>query len=456
MRKAATHTATSARPNRKPMERLLHYAWQNRLFPLGELHTTDGKRLEIINTGLHNCDSGPDFINSVIRIDGVEFAGNVEIHTKSSDWNRHGHTGDPKYGNVILHVVSQADAEVKDFRGRRLLQFVMQVPQYVEENYTQLLIEEKYPPCHRLAAVLDPIKTRAWLSVLHIERLEEKTNRVFEYLNHCKGDWNRVCFITVARNFGFGINGEAFENWACNVPLLAAAKHRDNIFQLEALFLGQAGLLLDSSLPASYRELAENDDYFLHLKNEYRFLSKKFSLTPVPHEQWRLLRTRPQNFPYIRISQIVNLFFRDALSMPSITEAGTLNEVRVRLATGVTEYWKTHYTFGCPSPENEKRLQPKSLNLLVLNSVIPLLFAYGRYRGESKYEKRALDLFAQLPAEDNFITRTWAEAGVKAQSAADSQALIHLRRNYCERRDCLRCRFGFEYLTQYHSSENNG
>ena len=437
------------------MERLLHYAWQNKLFPIGELHTTDGQTLEVINIGLHNTDSGPDFINCTIKLDGVEFAGNVEVHTKSSDWNRHGHDKDAKYGNIILHVVSVADTEVKDVHGRTLPQFVMQVPQYVEENYTQLLVEEKYPPCYRYAARLDSIKIRSWLSTLHIERLEEKTNRIFGYLDRCNGDWNRVCFIAIARNFGFGINGEAFEQWAFNVPLLAAAKHRDNILQLEALFFGQAGLLLDSTLPRNFRDLAEYDDHFLNLKKEYKFLANKFSLKPMAGEQWRLLRTRPQNFPHIRISQLVNLFFRDAISLTAITGPGDLNHIRRNLATGVTEYWKTHYTFGCKSPESEKRIQPKSLNLIVLNSVIPLLFAYGRYRGESKYENRALDLFTQLPPEDNFITRTWEETGIKAQSAADSQALIHLRRNYCERRDCLRCRFGFEYLTKYHNCEHN-
>ena len=259
------------------MERLLHYAWQNKLFPIGELHTTDGQTLEVINTGLHNTDSGPDFINCTIKLDGVEFAGNVEVHTKSSDWNRHGHDKDAKYGNIILHVVSVADTEVKDVHGRTLPQFVMQVPQYVEENYTQLLVEEKYPPCYRYAARLDSIKIRSWLSTLHIERLEEKTNRIFGYLDRCNGDWNRVCFIAIARNFGFGINGEAFEQWAFNVPLLAAAKHRDNILQLEALFFGQAGLLLDSTLPRNFRDLAEYDDHFLNLKKEYKFLANKFS-----------------------------------------------------------------------------------------------------------------------------------------------------------------------------------
>lgn len=436
------------------MERLLHYTWQNKLFPAGELRTTDGQTLEVINTGIHNSDAGPDFMNCSIKLNGTEIAGNIEVHTKSSDWNRHGHGNDARYGNVILHVVSEADTDVRDMYGRKLPQFVLQVPQHVEDNYVQLLTEEKFPPCYRHAASLDTIKMRSWLASLHIERLEEKTNRVFNYLNRCNGDWDRVCFITMARNFGFGINGEAFERWAFGIPLLAAAKHRDSLLQLEALFFGQAGLLLDSALPANYRDMAEHDNYFQALKKEYRFLANKFSLTPVPAEQWRLLRTRPQNFPHIRISQLVNLFYRGAVSMPAITTPGSLEAIRKRLETGVSGYWKTHYTFGCKSPESEKRIQQKSLNLIVLNSVIPLLFAYGRYRGEVKYEDRAAELFTQLPPEDNFITRTWAECGIKAQSAADSQALIHLKRNYCERRDCLRCRFGFEYLTKYHSQQD--
>lgn len=438
------------------MERLLHYAWQNRLFPAGELRTTGGQTLEVINTGLHNNDAGPDFMNCTIRIDGMMLAGNVEVHTKSSDWNRHGHEKDARYGNIVLHVVSVADTDVKDFRKRRLPQFVMQVPEYVSENYNQLLVEEKYPPCYRYAAQFDSIKINSWLSTLHIERLEEKTSRVFHYLDRCCGDWDRVCFIALARSFGFSINGEAFEHWAFNLPLLAAAKHRDDVTQLEALFFGQAGLLAKDAMPRNFRELAEYDDYFLRLNREYKFLANKFSLTPVSGEQWRLLRTRPQNFPHIRISQLVNIFARDAISLPAVIGNESLDAIRKNLGTGVTEYWKTHYTFGCKSPESEKRIQIKSLNLLVLNAIIPLLFAYGRYRGESKYEDRAVDMFTKLPPEDNYITRVWRETGITARSAADSQALIHLRRNYCDRRDCLRCRFGFEYLTKYRNCKDNG
>ena len=427
-------------------ERLLHYTWQNRLFPAGTLTTTDGTPLEIITPGVHNRDAGPDFVGSVARIGGVEFAGNVEIHTKSSDWNRHGHQNDAKYRNIVLHVVSEADTEVYDCCGRKLPQFVMRVPQYVEDNYSVLQSEEKFPPCWRNVPYTESVKVQNWLSAVHVQRLETKISRIFGCLDRCGHDWERVCFITVARNFGFGINGEAFEEWAYKIPLGAAAKHRDSIFQTEALFLGQAGLLQPDAVPVKYREKAEAEQWFERLSKEYAFLSHKFSLTPMPVEHWKLLRTRPQNFPHIRLSQLANLYTRNAISLAALTSSGTLREVRRRMETEATEYWHTHYLFGCESPHGDKALGLRSLNLLVLNSVIPLLFAYGRYRGETDLEERSLQLFSSIPPEDNSITRTWRQLGIKALSAADSQALIHLKNNYCDRRDCLRCCFGHEYL----------
>ena len=436
------------------MERLLHYTWQNRLFPAIGLKTTDGEPLEILAPGVHNNDAGPDFIAGVVKIGGVQFAGNIEIHTRSSDWYRHRHDSDAAYSNVVLHVVSEADVEVRDCKGRKLPQFVMKVPRYVEDNYANLLGEEKYPPCWRHVPYIEPVKVENWLATLHALRLESKVQRIYDSLQRCSHDWERVCFITVARNFGFGINGEAFEEWAYNVPLGAAAKHRDNIFQIEALFLGQAGLLQPDTVPAKYRAQAEAEGYFGRLAREYAFLAHKFTLTPMPVERWKLLRTRPQNFPHIRLAQLAALYVQGAISLASLTAPGELREVRTRLRAGADGYWRSHYLFGCESPERAKVPGMGSLNLLVLNSVIPLLFAYGRYRAEKELEERSLRLFASLPPENNCITRLWGELGVTARSAADSQALIHLKKNYCDRRDCLRCRFGYEYLKMQHSAGN--
>lgn len=428
------------------MERLLHYTWQNRLYPAIGLETTHGVSLEIITPGVHNNDAGPDFLGGVVRIDGTEFAGNVEIHTKSSDWVRHGHDKDPKYANVVLHVVSEADTEVFDCNGRQLPQFIMHVPKYVEDNYSELSREERFPPCWRNVRNLPDIKVKSRLSSLHVERLEAKVARIYDCLRRCENDWEKVCFVTVARNFGFGVNGDAFEEWAYSVPLSAVGKHRDNPFQVKAMFLGQAGLLNESSVPLKYRDAALREGWLSKLASEYTFLSHKFSLAPMPVEHWKLLRTRPQNFPHIRLSQLATLYAKGAISLAALTAPGGLKEVRKRLETGVADYWRKHYMFGCESPEGEKSLGLRSLNLLVLNSVVPLLFAYGRYRGESGMESRSLELFASLPAEDNFITRTWKSLGIAPRSAADSQALIHLKTRYCDRRDCLRCSWGYEYL----------
>lgn len=433
------------------MERLLHYCWQNRILPAAPLHTTDGRELEVISPGVHNSDAGPDFLGSIVKIGGVEMAGNVEIHTRSSDWNRHGHGTDPKYANIVLHVVERADVEVEDCRGTRLPQMEMSVPAYVEENYAELQSEERFPPCYRNAANLPAAKADSWLDALHVERLESKTERISDCLARCEGDWEQVCFITLARNFGFGINSDAFEEWAYNVPLHAAAKHRDNILQIEALFLGQAGLLDPESISPKYRAQAEQDEAYALMRREYAFLAHKFTLTPMPAERWKLLRTRPQNFPHIRLSQLASLYCRGAISLAALIAPGELKDVRRRLETGVTDYWKNHYTFGHEGKTSEKRLQLRSLNLIVLNSVVPLLFAYGRYRGDDEMQQQALRLYSSIPPEDNAITRTWLELGVKARSAADSQAMIHLKKNYCDRRDCLRCRFGHEYLAMKRS-----
>lgn len=273
-----------------------------------------------------------------------------------------------------------------------------------------------------------------------------------ETLRRCGGDWERVCFITLARNFGFGVNGDAFEQWAQRISLQDAGKHRDNLFQIESLFFGQAGLL-DKSITDMDKisSDAESSEELGRYRAEYAFLANKFGLTPMPPERWRLLRTRPQNFPYIRLSQFASLYVRGAVSLSSLIEKGSLREIRLRLRTAVSPFWRTHYGFGIKSPESDKCLQTSSLNLLVINSVVPLLFALAGYHGDKAMEKQACDLYAEIPPEDNFITRSWKSAGICARSAIDSQALIHLKKNYCDRRDCLRCDLGVDYLAGHYS-----
>ena len=429
-----------------PMEQLLHYVWKHKMFPLKELLTTDGRALEVIDPGLHNHNAGPDFFNAKVKIDGTLWVGNVEIHDRSSDWYRHGHDHDSAYDNVVLHVAGIIDSEVKTTNGQLLPQLQLDVPPMVQQQYEELLKTDQYPPCYRIIPDLSALTVHAWMAALQTERLERKTEDIRRRADRCNGSWEDAYFVTLARNYGFGINGDAFEQWAYHVPLSAVGKHRDDLFQIEAIFMGQAGLLELDTVPAHYQKDALNEGYFAKLRNEYQYLAHKFSLQPMSATQWRFLRLRPQNFPHIRISQLANLYYERKASLSRLIECQTIKELQEMMHTHVTPYWETHYTFGSESPVNGKHLSPFSLNLLMINTAIPMLFAYGRHASNEQLCDRAFDFLEELKAENNHIIRMWRDCGLEVRNAGDSQALIQLKKEYCDRKDCLRCRFGFEYL----------
>ena len=432
--------------NSLTMEQLLQYVWKHKILPLECLETTDGKALEIIDPGLHNRNAGPDFFNAKLRIGNTMWVGNVEIHEHSKDWFRHGHDSDPAYDNVVLHVVEDVDCDVTNSRGEFIPQIKLCVPVTVTLNYKELLNADAYPPCYRIVPELSQLTVHSWMAALQTERLERKTLDIARRAERADGSWEDAYFITLARNYGFGINGDAFEQWAYNVPLNQVAHHRDDIFQIEAIFLGQAGLLDIDAIPAKYQKEAMNDGYFNRLKNEYKYLAHKFSLTPMNRTMWKFLRLRPQNFPHIRISQLATLYHERKTSLSQLVECMNVDEMRRMLSTHVTEYWATHYTFGAESASNSKSMSPFSINLLMINTAIPMLFAYGRHTCDDTLCDRAFDMLEQLKAEDNHIIRMWKECGLKVATAGDSQALIQLKNEYCDRKDCLRCRFGYEYL----------
>ena len=428
------------------MEELLHYVWKHKLLPLTELQTTDGRVIEILDPGLHNRNAGPDFFNAKVKIGGTLWVGNVEIHMKSSDWYRHGHDRDAHYNNVVLHVVALADMEAKTQDGNYLPQLVLQIPQPLKDNYEELLHNDQYPPCYRIIPDLTRLTVHSWMAALQTERLEQKTEAIQRRVDQCDGSWEDAYFVTLARNYGFGVNGEAFEQWALNVPLRAVGKHRDDLFQIEAIFMGQAGLLEIDTVPAHYQKDALNDGYLARLRNEYQYLAHKFQLKPMDASLWNFLRLRPQNFPHIRLSQLANLYYERKAGLSQLLECKTTDELRGLLSSHVTPYWETHYTFGSLSSKNAKRLSLGSLNLLIINTAIPVLFAIGRHRQREDLCDRAFDLLEQLKSENNHITRMWQQCGLAVQSAGDSQALIQLKKEYCDRKDCLRCRIGYEYL----------
>ena len=425
------------------MEQLLHYIWKHRILPLRELRTTDGLVVEVIDPGLHNMHAGPDFFNAKLRIDGTLWVGNVEIHERSADWFMHGHDTDPAYDNVVLHVASVIDADVVTANGSQPPQVELHVPPYIVQNYRRLLAADRYPPCRDAVMQLPRLTVHAWMSALSAERLADKCEAIGKRVQQAGGSWEQAFFATIARSFGFGVNSEAFEQWAAQLPLMQVAHHRDDPFQVEALFIGSAGLLDSDAMNASQRTAALNDPYFNRLRSEWSYLAHKFALTAMSRQTWRFLRLRPQNFPYIRLSQLATLYCSRHADLSNITSCGTLDDVRKALHTEVSDYWRTHYTFGSESRPNAKHLSAASIDSLVINAVVPMLYAYGRHRHDEQLAARANDFLEALPPEDNTYIRLWRECGVVADNAADTQAIIQLHTRYCERKDCLRCRFGF-------------
>ncbi|MFV0545747.1 MAG: DUF2851 family protein [Bacteroides sp.] len=419
------------------MEVLLQYLWKHKIFPLKPLQTDSGLSIEVIDPGLWNTNSGPDFFNAKLKIQGTVWVGNIEIHEHSSDWFRHGHDKNKAYDSVILHVIGQSDCSVYRTTGEPIPQFVLICPPELKDHYEQLCHIRSYPACQSVVARLSPFFIHSWLSALEAERLDHKMKDIERWLRYCNQNWEDTFFITLARNFGFGLNGEAFECWAKKIPFRAVDKHRDDLFQIEAFFFGQAGLLNDTN----------GDPYFTDLQKEFFYLQHKFELvSPMEKNVWRFLRLRPSNFPFIRLAQLAYLYHHGEGLFSKLMEAEDLNEIRNLLTIRTSSYWEEHYVFGKYSRREAKKLGDRTIDLICINTIIPFLHAFGQHKGEERLSDRAQHFLEQLRAENNVITRKWNKVGIKVDSAADSQALIELEREYCEKKRCLDCRFGFEFM----------
>ena len=405
------------------------------------LQTTTGEPVEVIDAGLPNTNAGPDFFNAKLKIGGTLWVGNIEVHTLASDWMRHGHDKDAAYDNVILHVAETVDCEVFRANGVPVPQLQLPCPDPVRQRYDELSHAEIYPPCYSILSSLPKLTVHSWLSALQVERFEQKARVIATRVERCNNHWEDVFFITLARNFGFGLNGDAFEAWASRLPFRAIDKHRDDLFQVEAFFFGQAGLL-DEELP-------DADGYYLKLQKEFRYLQHKFELSvPMTATQWRFLRLRPGNFPHVRLAQLANLYYKERSLFSRIMEADTLEAVRKLLTVTTSPYWEEHFNFRKVSSSREKQVGKNAQNLIIINTVIPFLYAYGLHKADELLCERATGFLESLKAEDNHIIRHWSGAGLPVSTAADSQALLQLQKEYCDKKDCLRCRFGFEYLRQ--------
>ena len=418
-------------------ESILHYVWQHKLFTAQQLVTTEGEPVDVIDVGKHNTDAGPDFFNAKIRIGETLWAGNVEIHTRSTDWHRHSHHSDKAYNSVILHVVSEVDGEIFRADGAKIPQLELVYPKHIAENYDRLITEQKWIACEDKIAAVPGIVIESWKNALLTERLEQKMQAITTLLTESNQHWEEAFYITLARNFGFGTNSQAFESLAKSVPLSVLGKHKDQLLQLEAVLFGQAGLLTDEA----------TDEYAERLKQEYSFMKAKFGLQPINASQWKLLRLRPDNFPHVRIAQFASLIHLSSKLFSKIVDKPEMEYLRSIFVCEPSDYWKRHYLFSHESPVRDKKLGTQSINVLLINTVVPFLFCYAQQKNNQTLKDKALQLLEQLPSERNAIITAWQKLGINSASAYDSQALLQLKKQYCDDKKCLRCRIGHKVLT---------
>ncbi len=416
-------------------EEFLHYLWKFRLFDSKNLKTVDGELIEILKPGEHNFDSGPDFFNAKIRIGKTLWAGNVEIHIRASDWEVHKHQHDKAYDNVILHVVHEADKKLLRKTGEIIptLELKSRIPQNIYQMYVSFKGSKDRIPCGRQIKDIDPFTLNHWLARLLIERLERKSGPILESLKQNKNNWEETFYQFLARNFGLKVNSEPFEILARALPLSILAKHRNNLIQLEALLFGTAGLL----------EKELKDDYPRQLQKEFKFLKSKYKIKPMNGSLWKFMRLHPPNFPTIRISQFANLLHKSTHLFSKTLETKDLSAL---LASETSDYWLTHYRFDKVSPKRMKTLGSESIHNIMINTIAPIIFIYGKQKGEELFTDHTLDLLEKILPEKNSIISKWQELGVHAKNAGETQALIQLKNEYCTKKRCLECSVGARLL----------
>lgn len=422
------------------MEKLMQYVWKHRLWRSEDMVTNTGKKVRVVDPGLLNTDAGPDFFNAKIEIDGHMWVGNVEMHYRATDWKRHRHDSDKAYDSVILHVVAKDDAPVRRSNGELIPQLVLEVSPQFNADYASLVGATIEVPCATKIKQVPHLTIVEWVEGLAFERLHGKVERIHQLLDSFNGSWEDVCYVTLARNFGFGINNDAFERLARRTPLRLLGKHSDSVLQIEALLFGQAGML-DAQKPGM-------DSYYNQLCTEYAFLSNKFQLTPMEKESWKLFRIRPQNFPYRCIAMLAQFIEGGFRMMNRILEAEGEKEMRALFEVELSGYWTKHYTFGKPNERATATLSRSSIDIILINTVAPLLYAYGELTGNYEMTDKAIKLLEDLRAENNSIVSHFVAYGIDCPDALTSQALVQLKREYCDARKCIYCKIGHYLLSK--------
>lgn len=420
-------------------EQLLQFIWHRQIFDRTNLLTTSGLEVEIIHPGYPNHDQGPDFLQSRIKIGEQTWAGHVEIHVLSSAWYQHMHERDTHYNNVILHVVWEEDVPVKTASGITLPCLVLnkRIDAGLLDRYRHLMQNEEWVPCASSLSKVDQMIRTAWLGRLMSERLEQRMMMIQRIHERCHQHYEQTFFVLLARYLGAPANSDAMENLGLQIPLQILRKHGDRIDQIEAILFGVAGMLS--------KDLHE--DYPKQLKSEFDFLKNKYGLRTIPALQWKFMRMRPVHFPTIRIAQLATVISRTVHFIPLLKQFQTTEDwIRFFSVKPQHPYWHTHYHFRSSSPDSEKNLGGDTIASLVINLVAPFMFFYGRMQGHNDLADKAIRMLEELPAEKNHITRGWSGCGWNAVDAGQSQAQLHLKKEYCDQRRCLHCAVGLQIL----------
>jgi len=424
-------------------EEFLHYLWKYSLYNKDRLFDAEKNKIIVLDPGEYNRDSGPDFFNARISVAGTVWAGNIEIHTKSSHFDIHGHQNDPAFNNIILHVVAENDKRVFNSRGEEVPTVEISFNSSLYEKYIFLVNNPYIIACQDDIDKLDNILVRHWLNSLVIERLQDKSESIMKMYSETGNDWDETFYRLLTRYFGFRVNTEPFEMLAAALPFRIIRKHADNIFQIEALLFGTAGLL-ETGL---FKE-ALIDGYYQNLIKEYAILSAKYSLQPLHGWLWKFSRLRPSNFPTIRLSQLAAMLSTAGGLFSRVLEAKDINQIKELFEVSASMYWDDHFIFGKESRRFTKNAGKQAADIFLINAVIPLIFVYGQSRDCHDISERALCFLEEITPEENLIISEWRKAGIIAESAFYSQALIQLRNEYCKKRKCLNCRIGNKIISQ--------
>lgn len=420
-------------------EAFLHFVWKYQIYNLFA-KTTENLPVEVLKTGRHNTDAGPDFSNARIKIGETTWAGNVEIHIKSSDWHVHKHQEDDAYTNIILHVVFEDDQIIYDRNGNIIP--TMELKGIINENvykrYFYYINNQLWIPCEKDIVQVNQITIKGWMERLFVERMERKVQVLQTLFAHNGNSLNETFYHVLAGNFGFKTNEQPFLILSRLLPISILGKHKNSYFQIEAMLYGCSGMLNGDF----------KDDYPNQLLQEFKFLQKKYGLTTMESHLWKFLRLRPTNFPSIRISQLAALIYKSENLLSKILDETNVDNVKSFFNVKASAYWDDHYNFDKSSKKISKSLGENATENLILNTVVQFLFFYAKLKGEQRYRDRAIDfMFALKPEKNNIITR-WALIGLDAQNALESQGLIELKNNYCKRKQCLNCAIGTSLLRE--------